>query len=54
MKLKLVITAVMMMVGSTAIAGPGCSSGHDKQAATCIDGATWDEESQSCVPQTTS
>ena len=54
MKLKIMVAAVMVCVGSVAIAGPGCGSGHSKQVASCAEGTVWDAQSQSCVPLTTS
>ncbi|MEO3416318.1 carbohydrate-binding module family 14 protein [Roseovarius sp. CAU 1744] len=54
MKLKIAIAAVVMTLGTAALAGPGCGLGHGKQVMSCGEGTVWDAQSQSCVPLTTS
>ncbi|MFD1158537.1 carbohydrate-binding module family 14 protein [Roseovarius aestuarii] len=54
MKLRLALSAVIMVLASTAMAGPGCGKGHSKQVMSCAEGTVWDIQSQSCVPQITS
>ncbi|WP_161594622.1 carbohydrate-binding module family 14 protein [Marimonas lutisalis] len=49
-KLTLAVIALMLAPG---LASAMCSRDHE-QAMTCAEGTTYDAETSSCVPQTTS
>lgn len=52
MTIRVFLSATALTLASAVSAWASCS-GHEKQAMSCVDGATWDSATQSCV-QTTS
>lgn len=53
MNMKIVLISVAITAASAVSAYAGCAF-HDKQAMSCAEGSTYDPESNSCVPQTSS
>ncbi|MEQ9259068.1 MAG: chitin-binding domain-containing protein [Roseovarius sp.] len=53
MNVKTIFVAAALTAASTVSAYAGCAY-HKQQAMSCAEGMTYDSESQSCVPVTTS
>ncbi len=53
MKPKIILTTAALTLASALSAQAACNW-HEQQAMSCAEGSTWDAESKTCVPQTTS
>ncbi len=54
MKVKVVLTSVAITVASTVSAFAGCAFHQQEQAMSCAEGTTYDAETKTCIPVTTS
>jgi len=53
MKTKILLTSAALAMATAVSAHAGCAA-HKEQVMSCAEGAVWDAESRTCVPQTTS
>ncbi|MCR9114286.1 MAG: adenylosuccinate lyase [Rhodobacteraceae bacterium] len=53
MKTKVILTSAALTLASALSAYAGCGK-HSEQAMSCAEGTSWDAETLTCVPQTTS
>jgi len=52
MKIKALLAAGILAF-VPAFASANCSAGHERQAMSCAEGSTWDDEQATCVPVVT-
>ncbi|MBZ0123262.1 MAG: hypothetical protein K8F31_05190 [Roseovarius sp.] len=53
MNVRIVLISAAITAASAVSAYAGCAF-HDKQAMSCAEGSTYDPESNTCVPLTSS
>ena len=53
MNARILLAAAFLTLASGLSAWASCS-GHDQQAMSCANGAVWDNDTKTCVPQTSS
>lgn len=54
MRIKTLLAAFVLMAMPGFAYATGCSWGSHEVTMSCADGATWDAETQTCVPTATS
>jgi len=52
MKPSMILTAVALTIASALAASAHCAA-HSQQTMSCAAGTVWDEQSTTCVPETT-